>query len=106
MNKYVNNINKKQQSCCILHIPKGMALRKAQCHDNRAPGLRLRDTIHVPGISGTRLRDTKIVPCPLTVSLKSRDTHFLKFVSLNLAQGHDPGTRHDRVTDKSMPGPG
>ena len=35
----------------------GMDFRKAQCNDNRVPGLRLRDTIHVPGISGTGLRD-------------------------------------------------
>ena len=36
----------------------GMDLRKAQCHDNRVPCLRPRDTIRVPGPPGTRLRDT------------------------------------------------
>ena len=61
----------------------------------------LRDTIK--GHDRDTIRDTKIVSCPLIVSLKSRDTNFLKFVSLSLAQGHDPGTRHDRVPDKSMP---
>ena len=63
----------------------------------------LRDTIK--GHDRDTIRDTKIVSCSLLiVSLKSRDTNFLKFVSsLSLAQGHDPGTRHDRVPDKSMP---
>ena len=36
----------------------GVDLRKAQCHDNRVPCLRLRDTIRVPGGPGTRSRDT------------------------------------------------
>ena len=62
----------------------------------------LRDTIK--GHDRDTIRDTKIVSCPLIVSLKSRDTIFLEFVSLRLSQGHDSGTRHDRVPDKSMPG--
>ena len=44
--------------CVVCWLRPGMGLRKAQCNDNRVPGLRLRDTIRVPGISGTRLRDT------------------------------------------------
>ena len=36
----------------------GVDLRMAQCHDNRVPCLRLRDTIRVPGGPGTRSRDT------------------------------------------------
>ena len=61
----------------------------------------LRDTIK--GHDRDTIRDTKIVSCPLIVSLKSRDTIFLEFVSLRLSQGHDSGTRHDRVPDKSRP---
>ena len=96
----------------------GMDLRKAQCHDNRVPGLRLRDTIRVPGILGTRLRDTILslivsllcpkfqglsgtrfqghescpLSCPLIVSL--RDTNRVQnFRGTN--QGHESGTRHE-----------
>ena len=44
---------------------------------------------------------TQSVPCPLSC-LWNRRTHFLKNVSLNFIQGHDPRTRHDHVPDKSM----
>ena len=47
----------------ILHLLAGMDSRKAQCHDNRVPGLRLRDTIRVPRISGTRLRSPQEWSC-------------------------------------------
>ena len=42
----------------MCHILPGMDLRMAQWNDNRVPGLKLRDTIRVPGVSGTRFRDT------------------------------------------------
>ena len=61
----------------------------------------LRDMIK--GHDRDTMRDTKINVVSLNCVQKSRDMHFLKFVSLNLAQGHNPGTRHDCVPDKSMP---
>ena len=61
----------------------------------------LRDTIK--GHDRDTIRDTKIVSCPLIVSLKSRDTIFLEFVSLRLSQGHDSGTRHDCFLDRARP---
>ena len=42
----------------IIGFMAGMDLRMAQWNDNRVPGLKPRDTIRVPGIPGTRFRDT------------------------------------------------
>ena len=74
---------------CLKHP--GMDLRKAaQWLDDFVPGLRLRDTIPVPGISGTRLRDTIVslivfLSCPLNMSLK--DTY--RFWNFRNFQGHE-----------------
>ena len=74
----------------------------AQGHDTIVP--EISDTIRVPkGHDRDTIRDTKIRVVSLNRVQKSRDTIFLKFVSLSFAQGHDSGTRHDRVPDKSMP---
>ena len=88
-------------------------------------GTRSRDTVVSPIVSlkcpqnvslgghdrvqnwGTRLgdtiRDTIFRVVSLIVSLRTGDTIFLKIVSLSFLQGHDWGTRHDRVPDKSTP---
>ena len=53
----------------------------------------LRDTI----------RYTKIRVVSLIMSLKSRDTFVFENVSLNFVQGHNSGTPHDSVPNKSIP---
>ena len=60
-----------------------------------------RDTIW--GHVRDTIRDTIFRVVSLIVSLRTGDTIFLKIVSLSFLQGHDWGTRHDRVPDKSTP---